>query len=488
MHFSPAAAFFSLLLLNLFFNVGCAAPPGGIALENVTVIDPLTGVLENQRVVVTDGLIASVNPMTEPGIETLETIDASGQYLIPGLWDMHVHFLYDLELTDAMPGLFLDYGITSVRDTGGDLAEMVALTDRLRNSPDPSPAIYFAGPLLDGRFVVYDGGDASRPKLGTGIPDAATARAYVAELKAAGADLIKIYELVDPEVYRVLASAAADANLPIASHVPLMMTADMAGPIADSMEHLRNLELACASNWEELLATRQQIISDFIEGRGYDLRRQLHSLQRLPAIAAYDEARCDLVLQSLVNTIQVPTLRLNTVATVLPFKDPDWPRALTGLPESTQTSWRASAEQMESAAPLADHTFAEWSQFLISRIKANGVPIGAGTDTPIGIGIPGWSLHMELELLVKSGLTPQEAIHAATVQAASFLNLENEIGQIQKGMRADLLLLDADPLDDIRHTRRISRVMQDGKWVRCDRRRVSLSRSDSAGREKVGRH
>jgi hypothetical protein len=240
----------------------------------------------------------------------------------------------------------------------------------------------------------------------------------------------------------------------------------MAGPIADSMEHLRNLELACASNWEELLATRQQTITRFIEGRGYDLRRQLHSLQRLPAIAAYDKARCDSVLQSLTSTIQVPTLRLNTVATVLPFKDPDWPRALAELPETTQVSWRASADQMASAAPLADHTFAEWSLFLISRLQANGVPVGAGTDTPIGLGIPGWSLHTELELLVKSGLTPLQAIHAATVQAASFLRLENKVGQIRPGMRADLVLLDADPLADIRHTRTIARVMQGGEWVR----------------------
>jgi len=438
----------------------------GTAIENVTVIDPVNGPAEAQRVVVVDGIIASVGPMSEPVPQVASVRDGSGRYLIPGLWDMHVHFLYDEGLTDVMPGLFLDHGITSVRDTGGNLERLAALRDTLASSSEPSPSIYFSGPLLDGRFVVYDGGDPGRPALGTGIPDAQTARAYVRRLKEAGADFIKIYELVDPSVYEVLAAVAREAGLPIASHVPLMMTADAAGPLADSMEHLRNLELACAANWQELLETRRVEIGGFIEGRGYDLRRSLHALQRLPAIEAYDEARCDSVLAALTTTIQVPTLRLNTVATNLPFDHPNWSDTLLAFPRSVQERWRTNADQIRAAEPLADRTFSEWSMFLISRLQANGVPIGAGTDTPIGLGIPGWSLHTELELLVRAGLTPSEALHAATVQAARFLKLEDRIGRIQPGMQADLVLLDANPLTDIGNTRTISGVMLKGDWVR----------------------
>ncbi len=444
----------------------CAPAPTGLAIENVTVIDPVAGAIADQRVVVRDGQIVSVANQSEVAEPVAETLDGTGRFLIPGLWDMHVHFLYELALTDAMAGLFLDYGITSVRDTGGDLAEMQRMTQAMAADPAPEPNIYYSGPLLDGRFVVYDGGDPGRPKLGTGIPDAETARAYVAELKSAGASLIKIYELVSPEVFEVLAAEARAAGMPIASHVPLMMTADAAGPLADSMEHLRNIELACASNWADLLSERQRIITEFVEGRGYDLRRSLHSLQRVPAIEAYDEARCDEVLGTLTETIQVPTLRLNTVAIELPFKHPDWPRALAELPTEVTDAWQTQAADMAANAQLADPTFSRWSQFLITRLKANGVPIGAGTDTPIGIGIPGWSLHTELEQLVDAGLTPQEALYAATVQAARFLNLEEEVGQITPGMRADLVLLTADPLEDISNTRKIGRVMLDGTWVR----------------------
>ncbi|MGD8832267.1 MAG: amidohydrolase family protein, partial [Pseudomonadales bacterium] len=99
-------------------------------------------------------------------------------------------------------------------------------------------------------------------------------------------------------------------------------------------------------------------------------------------------------------------------------------------------------------------------------LKAQGVPIGAGTDTPIGLGIPGWSLHTELAQLVEAGLTPREALYAATVQPAAFFQMEGEMGRIAPGMRADLVLLAADPLERIEHTRRIVGVMLGGRWVR----------------------
>ena len=134
------------------------------------------------------------------------------------------------------------------------------------------------------------------------------------------------------------------------------------------------------------------------------------------------------------------------------------------LPASVQQRWQVQAERQRDSGP-ADDTFAEWSLFLTSRLKARGVPIGAGTDTPIGLGIPGYSLHTELELLVASGLTPLEALYAATVQPARFFGLEDEMGQVEVGMRADLVLLDGDPLDDIRNTRRIAGVMARGRWL-----------------------
>ena len=441
-----------------------APQPDQVLISNVHIVDPVEGLVPDQQVLIEAGQIISVeNSGAElPANPNRKVRDAAGQFLTPGLWDMHVHFVFDPALTNEMADLFLDYGITSVRDTGGDIDALAALRAQL---PTPKPNIYISGPLLDGQFVVYDGTDASRPELGTPVLRPEDADATVAALQQAGADFIKIYELIRPDTYAALVAAANARNMPIASHVPLMMTADTAGPLAGSMEHLRNIELACARNWTELLEERQRRITNFTEGLGHSLRAGLHNDQRLPAIAAYDEQRCNTVLDTLTNTIQVPTLRLNTVRHLKPFLREDWPEAFATLPEATKESWTNLINLFENM-PASDPAFSEWSVFLIERLLARGVPIGAGTDTPIGLGIPGYSLHTELELLVSGGMTPQQALFAATVTPARFHDLQDDVGQIKPGMRADLLLLQNNPLTDIRHTRGIEAVMLAGQWVR----------------------
>ena len=448
--------------------VGCspAENDSDIVINNVTVIDAASEPRPQRSVVVRNDKIFAVNPALSTEAAAAENvIDATDKYLIPGLWDMHVHFLYEPKLTEHMADLFLQYGVTSVRDTGGNLEELVKLRERLRQRARPTPRVYFSGPLLDGQFPVYDGSDPARPALGIDVATRAAAHARVKALKAAGADLIKIYELVQPDVYQALVDAARRENLPIASHVPLMLTADQAGPLADSMEHLRNIELACASNWRDLLQQRQATFTAFTEGLGYDLRRSLHSAQRLPAIAAYDENRCNTVLDTLQNTTQVPTLRLNTVFQEQPWHREDWPQALAGLPQDVIKQWQSQIDFVSNSAAPPDRRFADWSMFLISRLLARQVPVAAGTDTPIGLGIPGYSLHTELELLVAGGMTNQQALHAATIAPTKFFSNSDAMGRIAPGMVADLVLLDANPLQDIRNTRRIEAVMVDGAWV-----------------------
>ena len=449
--------------------LGCAKNPDTqespkTMINNVNVVDPVDGLIAQQQVVIQEDKIVYVGPIDK--IKTADSdiiIDATGQFLMPGLWDMHVHFLYDEALTDTMPELFLRYGVTSVRDTGGDVKKLAALREALKDIP--APRIYFSGPLLDGEFVIYDGSDPSRPPLGASVLNAESAMSTVSALKTAGADFIKIYELIDPATYSSLAAAAKEFDMPIAAHVPLMMTADIAGPIAGSMEHLRNIELACAVNWQELLTQRQAAIAGFTEGLGYTLRSDLHSAQRIPAINAYDETRCNEVLDTLTNTIQVPTLRLNTILMLKPFERPDWPSAATALPQKVLENWQASIAMLDANSLSIDHTFANWSQFLIARLLERGVPIGAGTDAPIGFGIPGYSLHTELELLVAGGMSTRQAIYSATVTPAKFLGLEGTMGQIKVGMAADLVLLSENPLENIEHSRSIINVMSRGLWV-----------------------
>ena len=285
-------------------------------------------------------------------------------------------------------------------------------------------------------------------------------------IKERGGDLIKIYELVSPEVFAALVAAAREFELPIASHVPLSLAADEAGPQVDSMEHLRNIDLACAANWRELLAARQARIADAGPGRGHPLRSAMHREQRYAAIANSDFARCDEVLASLRGTMQVPTLRLNALNASRPHETAEWQAAVKTLPEAVQARWAERVARYHEPGHEWDVRFANWSLGLVGRMRVAGVPVAAGTDTPIGIAIPGESLHRELELLVESGFTPREALGAATVEPARFFGLEGEMGRIAPGHRADLLLLDANPFEAVQHLRRIEGVVARGEWVR----------------------
>lgn len=449
---------------SLYFFAACggAVPAADLAIENVTVIDAVNGTREAQTVLVENGLISAVLPAAED-VDAIETVDGSGRYLIPGLWDFHVHLTYDERFTDAMAGLFLNHGITSIRDTGGPLDPVLAAVAPLKVEGATAPRVFYAGPLLDGEYVVYDGN--GRPPLGIGNPDVETARANVARLAEAGVDFLKIYEMVTPEIFEVLVEEASARGLPMDGHVPLSMRARDVGPHVQSLEHLRNIEMDCVADGDVWVAERQARLANPDGISGGDLRSSLHNLQRIPAVEAYDEASCAEVISAMMNTIQVPTLRLNALGVMPPFARADWDTLLDKLPADAAEEWREATEANGQGGPMRDLTYGEWSLFLVGLMHEAGVPIGAGTDTPIGFAAPGYSLHSELELLVRAGLSPLEALRAATVHPAEFFGLQGEMGTIETGRVADLVLLTANPLDDITNTRAIEAVVTKGQLL-----------------------
>lgn len=433
-----------------------------LAITNVTLIDSANGTRTSRSIFISgDKIVALTSDPTE--ITANRTIDGTGKYLIPGLWDMHVHITYEPELTAAMPDLFLSWGITSVRDTGGLLPALLPEVKKWRAPGATAPRIFFSGPLLDGGTVVYNG--EAVPEIGTANATPTTARANIAKLKAAGVDFVKTYELVKPEVFRALVNAAREANLPIASHVPLMMTAREAGPLVDSMEHLRNIELDCSANTDALLEARSEQILNPGDTPGIKLRGDIHSDQRPKALESFDEQECNAVIAALRNTIQVPTLRLNTSALYQPFDRSDWRDAIKRLPTERQEPWLTQSETWAKRRSTLPRANGEFSLRMVGQLHAAGVPIGAGTDTPIGSALPGYSLHTELERLVEAGLSELEAINSATVQPANFVNKSDTMGAIAPGYVADLVLLEQNPLDDIRNTRSINTVISKGVAV-----------------------
>lgn len=452
----------SLALSLALVACGPPAPTADLAIRNVTVIDAVNGVREARTVLIDDGRITAVTD-ADVEVDATESVDGSGRYLIPGLWDFHVHLTYDERLTDAMRGLFLNHGITSIRDTGGPLDRVVPAVQALRVEGLTAPRVFFAGPLMDGEFVVYDGD--GRPALGIGNPDVETARANVERLVAAGVDFIKIYEMVTPEVFAVLVEEAQARGLPMDGHVPLSMRARDVGPHVQSLEHLRNIEMDCAANPEALLAERRRRLANPEGMPGGDLRSSLHGLQRLPAVAAYDAGECAAVIASMVNTIQVPTLRLNSLALQPPFARSDWEQVLGKLPADVADEWRETGARSGRSGPGVDNTYAEFSLHLVKLMHDAGVPIGAGTDTPIGFAAPGYSLHSEMEMLVRAGLSPLEALRSATVRPAEFFGLSGEMGTVEQGRVADLVLLSGNPLDDITNTRTVQAVVTRGELL-----------------------
>ena len=437
-----------------------------ILIQNVTTIDAISRKQANQSVLIRDGQISMVDNAGKISATASIIIEGTDKFLIPGLWDMHVHIIYEPRLTELMPRLFLDYGVTSVRDTGALLHEIQPEILRWRSMGALAPDIFFSGPLLDGSLVVYDGN--GRTEIGTPNATVASADEQIAQLHHAGIDFIKIYELVSPEVFNSMIQTAHRLGLPIAAHVPLSMKADEAGPQVNSMEHLRNIEIACADNANQLHKDRKRALEFPGNSSGYELRSHLHNTQRTVALktATTGSKHCQQVIRSLRDTIQVPTLRLNTISRFSPELRPDWNDQLKSLPKDVAAEWMEIARYFAAHPSELGNQMSDWSLALVEAMHRAGVPIGAGTDTPIGQAIPGYSLHTELERLVAAGLNPLEAMASATIAPASFFKLTDTIGQIQPGMEADLVLLHADPLVDIRNTRAIVTVISDGQIVR----------------------
>lgn len=438
-----------------------AVTPVDLAIRNVTVIDAINPIRNNQTVLIDQKRIVDIiDSSVALDITATQELDASGQYLIPGLWDFHVHFTFDKRFTDAMAGLFLYHGITNVRDTGGLLEDLLPVVDTLRNAGSNAPNIWYSGPLLDGKDVVYDG--VNFPGLGIANPTPEAARANIAEIHAAGASFLKIYEMVTPEVFAAIVEEAGARNLPIDGHVPLSMRARDVAPLVQSLEHLRNYEMDCVSDPELWLATRQAELANVANEPGNVLRSRLHTLQRLTAITSEDAEVCAETTEALKATITVPTLRMNSMDLYVPFERDDFDNAMNLIPTSVSEEWRAARDALAASEEPVDTTFAEWSLRRTGELHAAGAPIAAGTDTPIGWSIPGYSLHTELEQYVEVGMTPLEALHSATVKPAEFFGLENEMGQIKVGAIADAVLLSANPLEDMTATRSVEAVINRG--------------------------
>jgi len=411
-----------------------------ILFEHATVIDA-TGAppRADVSVAIADGRIVSIGKNIPPAPGT-RVIDATGKFLIPGLWDMHVH----LDAQGNALGAFVANGITGVREmySGIPIATLAAWRARPEN-----PRIVVPG-FLDGPLAGQSQADGFRVETGP------QARLAVALLADRGADFLKVYNSLPRDAYFEIAQRSKSLGLPFAGHVPEAVSPAEASDAGQrSQEHLINILLACSTREEDL---RRQRISTMNDPAitGLERGRRLGFPDPQGLFDTYDEAKAAALFKTFV-------------------KNTTWHTPTLALLHSHLTD-KARARGMVYMQDLSQEQFDSWLarisklldryKKLVSDMHRAGVEFLAGTDTGPGTpALPGISLHDELELLVESGFTPMEALQAATRNPARYLGKLQEMGTIEPGKLADLVLLDANPLDDIRNTRKISLVVLRGQ-------------------------
>jgi len=457
----------SIICFFVLFITGCSSKGtkddlSTFVFKNITVIDAVNGVRTGQSVVVRGERIIEtgfVEEIRQPFGATI--IECSGKYLIPGLWDAHVHLTNSKALIPVIFPLLIVNGITYVRDTGAELNSILPLREEAKEfsqSKGMAPDIFITGPHLDGLQLSWNSSVSA--------VSVEQARFIIDCLINRGVNEIKVYDLLSPDVFFEVLSIAKRKGYNVSAHVPLGMDVIEASNAGlSSMEHMINLEMSCSSDWDSLLKERRKMIAEGTEKSGRELRGDIYRSQRLHAFKTQDEERRDTVLKILAvnRTWQVPTLTLIAQAEHKIYSRNDWRKTFRYLPEPVRSEWENNAIRKSGQSPSeANMAHASWAYDMIPRLDKAGIGIMAGTDMPLALLTPGFSLHEELALLVRAGLTPMQAIESATLHPAQYFGLEKQQGSIAKNMKADLVLLDANPLENITNTRRIRAVMRNG--------------------------
>jgi imidazolonepropionase-like amidohydrolase len=460
--------FYGFLMMGLLLS--CRSEiyfEGAYCIKNVDVIDPLEGLKKGVNVVVKGNKILRIGKVGELKLSPKNVIiEGKDKYLIPGLWDSHVHFYFDQQLALHMPELFLSNGITSVRDTGGAFHYMDSIRQNALMHPKTHPRVKIAGPLIDGNFNVYDG--SVLPELSIRTRDVRESIAETEKLVVKGVDFLKAYEMLSPEQFEAIAAIAAREKLRLAGHVPLSMEITHAISLGlNSLEHIKNLELEAVKNSDSMLLARRDMLHNKSLLSGRQLRANIHRAQKQFAVDHIAPYTYQNILDTIkkYNSYQVPTLSIYKVPIYKIFREPFWRKSFELLPKTTRDQWEKSILGSNDKINQAQKAFSDWIQKTTGAMAKAEIPLMAGTDTPLGYLTPGFSLHYELELMVESGLTELQALTTATLQPAKYFRMEDSLGLVKKDYIADLILLNENPLEEIARTRDIYAVIKDGNFI-----------------------
>ena len=424
--------------------------PVTFALTHVTVVDVRTGALRaDQTIVIQQNKIAAVGPSYEIKIPPkAKQVDCSRLFVIPGLWDMHVHLVFG----DWFPGgkeislpMFVANGVTGVRDMGSDLEPVQNWRSEIAAGKLIGPRIYTPGPMLDG----------PKPRFPSSVAIATPedGRRAVDDLKRRGADFIKLQSLIPRDAVFAIADEAKKQGISFEGHVPdAVRASEMSDAGMKSFEHLIGIFEGSSPSEDNFLQggkTEAKFLATFEPGRAQKLAAQLanHHTWQCPT----------LVWERGGNLVDATDFSADARADYVPqaWKAVTWKRfraEITGSYGSDDLQVRKTfiAKELE----------------LVGMMRAKGVEFLAGTDTPAGVYVfPGFSLHEELQRFVAAGFTPLQALQTATINPALFFGEAARFGTVETGKAADLVLLRANPLADITNTQKIATVVLNGRYL-----------------------
>jgi imidazolonepropionase-like amidohydrolase len=430
-------------------GVACGGAPSrpttrsvdAVAFVDVSIVDVDAGrVIEHRTVVIEDGAITAIGEASAEAVpHGARRIDGRGRFLAPGLADMHVHLDYGYELLgipDAPPderilGLLIAHGITTVRVPGGT-PELLAWRERIARGELLGPTIVTAGPVVQ---------DEPRWGMPTDlVRDEETARRVVRAQHQTGYDFVKVYSHLSRASYLAIVDEARAVGMPVEGHVPI-------------------------GAGLEVVATSGQTAIDHAEELYNTFFAEEPDHARIPEAVALLTGR-DIALVPTLITYRTVVEQWEGHLDAL-LARPETAPVLSVFPAS-RIFWTAERNPYVTVIredPARGRAALELMHALVLALHRAGVPLLAGSDAAVPVVPFGAGLHQELECLVDVGLTPAEALRTATSNVARFLHREHESGAIAVGRRADLVLLDASPLDDIRATRAIAGVMVRGRWL-----------------------
>jgi imidazolonepropionase-like amidohydrolase len=446
-----------------------------VVITDINIVDVRTGEIRSDQIVIIEkNRITTIGsrketryPRNAPTI-----INGRGSYLIPGLWDMHVHLVFGDWFPNAQQislPLFVANGITSVRDMGSNLETVEDWRNEIEGGRLLGPRIMTAGQMLDG----------PKPRFPSSIAIATPedGRRAVSDLKHSGADFIKLQSLIPRDAVFAIAEEARKEEIPFEGHVPDSVRAsEMSNAGMHSFEHLIGI-FEGSSPLEDEFLKGDKTETKFLQS--YDPQRAAE----LAALLAKNQTwQCPtLVWERGGNLIDVTDFSKDARAKYVPayWKDKTWKRFTEEVEKEN------SGDTLETRKK-----FIEKELEVVQLLHKAGVPFLAGTDTPPGVYIfPGFSLHDELQRFVAAGFTPLEALQTATLNPAQFFGMQEQLGTIEKGKIADLVFLDANPLDDIRNTQKVGGVILNGRFYsRSDLQKILQGVEAAAKKEPVAQH